>query len=127
MRRVTSWVLLGGAAWVLAACSGDAVTAPTGASSRIAASQVAGQAAPLPQGSCQYSDPGTGTYPVVVSWSGMKVTRIDVFDGAGNPLSQTVLGHSGRKGSLSLTENGQPATAEIFGTTIGLKVLCSAG
>ncbi len=126
MTRVTHYLLLGGVAWLLGACSDGSVTSPEEGAAAPAAG-VSVLAAPTPTASCRYSPTGAGTYDVLVSWSDLSVTYIEVDDVNQQPTLQSALKHPTRKGSLSATANAEPYTATLSGRDpIGVRVLCQS-
>ena len=125
MIRLSRVVIVAGAAVTLAACTETGPTAPEAAPRVAAAGALVGAAAPVPSRSCTVTPNGAG-YDVTVTWSGVSVTNIDLWQtGGSQPLAQAVLGHPTRKGSLTITlTTAAPDYAMVIGRDGGFKVNC---
>lgn len=136
MKNLMAYALLGGTLWLAAACSESVSTEPVRMLSKTGSADVTALAAPAPTASCVYSannSTGTLTYDVVIDWSGLSVTEIDLYTPAGpdghHLIVQATLGHPTRKGPFSVNVSSAPGTAELLGRTggLGIRQLCVDG
>jgi hypothetical protein len=82
-----------------------------------------GFSAPTPTASCTYTQVDTH-YEATLTWSDFSVTSIQVFNGS-SLIAQTELRHPDRNGSLALSLNVAPTSAQIAGSKLGVKVPCN--
>jgi hypothetical protein len=67
-------------------------------------------------------------YDVTVSWSRLSTTNIELWQvNSTQPLSQTVLAHPSRSGSVTLHISQVPDYAVLAGRRDGLEVACVSG
>jgi hypothetical protein len=122
MIRLLRVVIVAGAAVTFAACSEIGPTAPEAAP--VAAGDVVILSAPVASASCTVT-PNGAQYDVTVTWSAISITNIDLWQFGGfQPLSQTVLDHPRRNGTVTLTLSTAPDYALLTGRQSGLRQLC---
>jgi hypothetical protein len=104
---------------ISAACSEGGPTGPKPTPMAARLSAAGGSA------SCTVAQNGSN-YDVTVSWSGLSTTSIDLWQvNASQPMSQTVLGHPTRKGSVTILLSTVPDYAVVAGRRDGIEALCS--
>jgi hypothetical protein len=122
MFRLLQAMTFAGIAAAVVACSEPMPTAPAVVPVAGAARDVVGLSASQPTASCTVTTDGS-SYSATVTWSDLNATGVDFLNGTA-VLAQSVFSHPLRSGTLTVSLNTAPTTAELTGVRIGTKTRC---
>jgi hypothetical protein len=123
MLRLLETLTLAGIAAAIVACSDSMTTAPATAPNAGATRDLVGLSAPGPTASCTVTADGS-SYSVTVTWSDLMVTSIDFLQGS-TLLARSEFSHPLRNGSLTVSLLSAPTVAQLIGTRLGVRTVCS--